>query len=212
MGIFCLKISYIICVILISLILWKNMNLKINIHVLSSVIFYGWELGFSHWVINKSWRFMTVSGKLTGDLWKLHNKKLRHLYFLPNVMRVPMTVMKELCGLPYVMYEAGLQKNFVIAHPKYYTSVWGKNKYNHEYPCQCIRRFGRDFKWERPEYISGIATTPSCSLTQGRRRKCVRDAGGGKLGLEGNLKTILRFWRFPHSDRFCLCKRTFWTR
>jgi hypothetical protein len=74
--------------------------------------------------------------------------------------------------------EAGLQKNFVIAQPKYYTSVWGKNEYNHEYPCQCIRRFGTDFKWERPECLSGIVATLSCSLTQGRRRKCVLDAGG----------------------------------
>jgi hypothetical protein len=31
--------------------------------------------------------FLTISGKVTEDLWKLHNEKLRDLYFLPNVMR-----------------------------------------------------------------------------------------------------------------------------
>jgi len=88
-----------------------------------------------------------------------------------NTVSLRLTVVKGLCGLPYVMHEAGLQKNVVIAQPKYYTSVGGKIKYNHEYPSQCIRRFAADFKWELPECVSGIAATISCSLTLGRRRK-----------------------------------------
>jgi hypothetical protein len=92
---------------------------------------------------------------------------------------LPLTVVKVLFGLPYVMYEAGLQKKFIITQPKYYTSVRGKNKYNHEYSSQCIRRFGTDFKWERPEYVSDIVATPACLLIQGRRKKCVWDGGRG---------------------------------
>ena len=102
---------------------------------------------------------------------------------------LPLTVVKAFFGLPYVMYETGLEKKFIITHPKYYTSVWSKNKYNHEYSSQCIQRFGTDFKWERLEYVSDIAATQACSLIQGRRKKCVRDGG---LGGRGELKDYFK--------------------
>jgi len=34
-----------------------------------------------------------------------------------NTVSLPLTVVKGLCGLPYVTYEAGLQNNTVIAQP-----------------------------------------------------------------------------------------------
>ena len=53
---------------------------------------------------------MTISSKVAGHFWKLHNEKLRDLYFLPNV-----TLVIKSCGMKWAKNVEGMGERRVAA-------------------------------------------------------------------------------------------------